>query len=107
MAGFLSSVWAKNAVRSAWRTFVQTFVGLFSISMIGWLNDVTEWAGGEGLSFPGVDTLGKAAVSALSAAVVAVIAFVHNAGENKTGTVVPLMPRPVADHPVVPDTQNP
>ncbi len=100
------SVAIENAVRSGWRTFVQSFLGIFLISLSAWLLDVVSWAQG-GVAFPQTDTLAKAAISATAASIIATIAFVQNSLENKSGKVTPGMPRPVADPPVVPDTSSP
>lgn len=102
----MASVAVSNAVRSAWRTFIQSFLGIFLISLSSWLLDVVSWAQG-GVAFPRTDTLAKAAISATAAAVIAVISFVQNGLENKSGAVTPGMPRPVLDPPVVPDTASP
>jgi hypothetical protein len=102
----VANVAIENALRSAWRTFLQTFLGIFLISLSAWLLDVVSWAQG-GVAFPQTDTLAKAAISATAAAFVAAIAFVQNGLENKSGKVTPGMPRPVADPPVVPDTSSP
>lgn len=86
---------AKNSVRSAWRTFVQAFLGLFGISLLRFLQDVTSWGnGGHGVTFPAVGVLGKAGVSALAAAVIAVISGIHNGVEAATGSALPLLPKP-------------
>lgn len=102
----MANVAISNAVRSGWRTFVQSFLGIFLISLSAWLLDVVSWAQG-GVAFPHTDTLAKAAISATAAAVIAVISFVQNSMENKAGKVTPGMPRPVLDPPVVPDTTSP
>lgn len=91
---FLKELAARNAVRSAWRTFLQSFAGLFLISAAGWLQDVTAWATDDGLSFPDAKVLVKAAIAAGAAAIIAVIAFIQNGVENSTGKSLPLAPKP-------------
>lgn len=63
--------------RSALRVFVYTFLASFVPAMLGFLSDVLEWSQ-DGAAFPGVDTVGKAAVSAVVGAGAALIAFVYN-----------------------------
>ena len=87
-----------DPVRRALRTFLQVFVGIFAISLTGWLGDVTSWASctaGCG-SFPDVSPLGKAAVSAVAASAAAVVAFVQNLLEDKTGMPA-LLKAPASD----------
>lgn len=102
----MANVAVSNALRSGWRTFIQSFLGIFLISLSAWLLDVISWADGR-MAFPQTDTLAKAAISATAAAFIAAIAFVQNTVENKSHKVTPGMPRPVADAPVVPDTTSP
>lgn len=78
-----------DALRRAIRTFVQTFLGLFLIRLVGFLNQLAEWAGcseagAEACAFPDITSLGYAAVAAGSAAVVAVISWLQNALEDNT-----------------------
>lgn len=102
----MSNVATTNALRSAWRTFLQSFLGIFLISLSSWLLDVVSWANGA-IAFPRTDTLAKAAIAATAAAFIAVVSGVQNLMENKSGKVTPGMPRPVLDPPVVPDTASP
>lgn len=78
--------WYKNDnfVR-AYRTFLVTFLGLFLISLIGWLHEVITWATSDGYAFPHVSVLVKAAVSASAAAFIAVLSFVQNVIETQSG----------------------
>lgn len=64
-------------LRSALRVFVYAFLASFVPALLGFLNDVLEWSQ-DGAAFPGVDTVGKAAVSAVVGAGAALIAFVYN-----------------------------
>lgn len=80
------------SLQRAYRTFMQSFLGLFLISLAGWLNDVVLWAnGGDGQVFPDVSVLVKAGVAAMAAAVIAVIAFAQNKVEDSTGKTLPTL----------------
>lgn len=68
--------------RRAARTFAQVFVGLFVVSLTGWLDDVQQWASG-GAPFPSLSVLGGAAVSAAAAALSAAVTGVHNYLEDR------------------------
>lgn len=63
--------------RSALRVFVYAFLASFVPAMLGFLNDLLEWAN-DGATFHGADTLGKATVSAFVGAIAALIAFTYN-----------------------------
>jgi hypothetical protein len=63
--------------RSAVRVFVYAFLASFVPALVGFLNDVMEWAQ-DGAAFHGVDAVTKAAVSAVVGAFAALIAFVYN-----------------------------
>lgn len=71
-----------NPTRAALRTAVQAFVAVFSISLLGWLASVTEWAGSTDAVFPSIDPLGKAAVAALVAAAVSLVTYLQNVVER-------------------------
>lgn len=60
----------RNAVKAGAYTALWTFVGLFGLSLAGWLNDVQQWATSDGAVtvFPDPSVLVKAAVAAVSAA---------------------------------------
>jgi len=68
-------------LRAAYRTAFQTFVGMFGLSLLGWLSQVAEWAGStaSGADFPSVSPLGKAVVAAMVAASSGVVAAVMKA----------------------------
>lgn len=60
-----------NAARAARNTAIQTFIGLFLISAVGWVSKVAEWASSSGATpLPGLSVLGYAVVSAFCAAIV-------------------------------------
>lgn len=79
-----------DTMRRAVRTFLQSFAGLFLISLSSWLMDVVSWAQGS-VAFPHTDTLAKAAISATAASVIAVIAFVQNYLEGRTGKTLKVL----------------
>lgn len=68
-----------DAVKRAARTFAQAFVGTIVAS------GVLSAVGDDGvIDFSDVSTLGKAAVAAVTAGLVAVVSFVQNALEDNT-----------------------
>lgn len=92
MSVITTHLFSNPALQRAWRTFAQTFVGLFLISLVSWLNDLVLWAnGGDGHVFPSVSVLVKAGIAAMAAAVVAAVAFVQNALEDKTSVTLPTL----------------
>lgn len=67
----------KDATNAALRTALWVFIGLFTITAAGWLQDVVEWASSSGQSpLPGLSVLGYGAVAAAAAAAVGVVNFV-------------------------------
>lgn len=77
---------ANESIRRALRTFVITALALFVPGLLGWLNDLTEWANAHGeVPFPDGRGLAYLAVSATVAGVVAVINLVWNLLEDATG----------------------
>ena len=88
-------------LRSALRVFVYAFLASFVPALLGFLGDVLKWSQ-NGATFPGVDTLGKAAVSAVVGAGAALIAFVYNKlpiGVSATYPTAPLAPPAPGDVP--------
>jgi len=85
-------------LRAAYRTAFQTFLGMFGLSLLGWLADVSEWAGDTTGDFPSVSPLGKAVVAAMVAASSGVVAAVMKAlGSNGPSyTPPPAPPAPPA-----------
>lgn len=78
-----------DALRRALRTFGQTFLGLYLIRLVGFLGQLSEWAGCnergvDACTFPDVSTLGYGLVVAGSAAVVAVLSYIQNVLEDNT-----------------------
>ena len=66
-----------NSVRAAVNTAWQSFVGVFALTLLGFLDDVKEWAGCTGTcQFPSVSPLGKAVGAAAVAALSGVVTLV-------------------------------
>lgn len=65
-----------DAIKSAAYTALWSFVGPFGLALVGWLNEVGQWANDRGRTpFPDVSTLGYAAVAAAVAASAFVVAL--------------------------------
>lgn len=77
----------KDAFIRAARTALWSFIGLFGMSLVGFLQQVIEWAnaGGE-VAFPSVSVLGFAAISAAVSAIIGLVSFVANAAEDARGS---------------------
>lgn len=76
----------RDSLRRALRTFVITTVALFIPGLLGWLNELTAWARGEGSTpFPDAHGLAYLAVSAIVAGVIALVNLGWNAIEDATG----------------------
>jgi len=61
-------------VRATYRIFVVTTLVLFIPGLLGWLNDLMEWADSEGkTNFPDIDALAYLVISAVIAGCVASI----------------------------------
>jgi hypothetical protein len=80
-------------LRAAYRTAGQTFLGMFGLSLLGWLADVSSWAGSTEGTFPSVSPLGKAVVAAMVAASSGVVAALMKAF-GKEGPAYPTTPKP-------------
>jgi len=80
-------------LRAAYRTAGQTFLGMFGLSLLGWLSQVAEWAGNTTGDFPSVSPLGKAVVAAMVAASSGVVAALMKvAGSNGPSYTPPPAP---------------
>lgn len=76
----------RDAIKAGLWTALFTFVGLFGLSLVGWLQDVASWASSSGAEpLPGLTSLGYAAVSAATAAVVGLINAVVRLAQVATG----------------------
>lgn len=85
----------KDALKSAALVWVFTTIGLFLPGMLGWINEVTQWASQQGAPpFPDPSNLGYLFVAALTAAFPAAVAGLVRAFENLTGTTI--LPRTAA-----------
>lgn len=72
-----------NALKAALWTALFTFLAVFGIATIGFLQDVASWASGDALTFPDVSVLGKAAVSAFAAAATGLVNWVVRLAQSK------------------------
>lgn len=74
----------KNALKSGLWTALFSFLGLFVPTVLSWTQQVSKWASTSGHApLPGLSTLGYAVVSAGSAAVAGLIAFLFRALQTK------------------------
>lgn len=80
------SIKLPDSVRRALRTFLQGFIAVFAVSLLGWLQSVATWAqcSQQCGAFPDVTVLGKAAIAAFVAAVIAMVAWLQNHLEDKS-----------------------
>lgn len=77
---------SRESVRRVVRTFVVSFLGLFIPGLLGFLHAVTDWAATKGQEpFPDASNLTYVAVSALSAASIALVQLIWNATEDAAG----------------------
>lgn len=75
----------KNAIKAGAWTALFTFIGLFFLSAIGWVQDVAQWANSSGtLEFPDLSVLAYAAVSAACAAVIGLFNAIVRAVQSMT-----------------------
>lgn len=73
-----------NSAKAAGWTFVFSFIGLFSVTLLGWLQDVTVWASDSGVAeFPTLSVLGYGAVAAATSAAIGVVNFVVRYAQGK------------------------
>jgi hypothetical protein len=76
----------RDSAMRALRTFIISFLALFIPALLGWLNDLLNWANGtENQPFPSYDTVTKAAVTAAASAVIALVNWAWNAVEDGLG----------------------
>lgn len=76
----------RDSVRRALRTFIITTLALFVPGLLGWLNDVTAWASGNGeRPFPDGHGLLFLAVSACVAGIIAAVNLLWNVLEDAAG----------------------
>lgn len=76
----------RDSALRALRTFIISFLALWIPYLIGFLNDLANWANGNDKApFPDISALGEAGVSAAAAALIALINLVWNAVEDGVG----------------------
>jgi hypothetical protein len=76
-----------DSFRAGLATAVFSFITLFGASLLGWLNDVVEWASADGatVAFPDGSVLVKAGVSAAVSALIGLVNWVIRYGQDRTG----------------------
>jgi hypothetical protein len=75
-----------NSLKAGFYTAVFSFITLFGASLIGWLNDVVEWASNDGtVAFPDGSGVAKAAASAAVASLIGLVNFVLRWVQDRTG----------------------
>lgn len=77
----------RNAIKAGLWTALFSFITLFGLALVGWLQDVMAWASeeGAGASFPDFTTLGYAAASAATSAVIGLVNGVVRSIQAVTG----------------------
>lgn len=91
-----------DSLKRAARTFIVVFLGLFIPGLLGWLNDLTSWAKGEGATpFPDAHGLAYLLVVAIVAGLIALLNLVLAWLEDLTGVHV-LREAPEPTHPAEP-----
>lgn len=77
-----------NWLKAGLSTFAVSFVVLFAGGLIGFLNDIVEWANTQGSSgFPSLSTLGYAAASAVTSAVIGIVNSIYRLVQSKTSII--------------------
>lgn len=78
-----------DSLKRALRVFLKSALALFVPGLLGWLNDLTSWAKGEGATpFPDAHGLAYLGVTAITAGVIALVSLLWDAVENATGVTV-------------------
>lgn len=73
-----------NAAKAAGWTSLFTFVALFGVTLLGWLQDVTVWASDSGVAeFPTLSVLGYGVIAAAAAAATGFVNFVVRFAQAK------------------------
>ena len=86
---------ASSVFRRTVRTFLYAFAGIALPGLLGWLNDLTEWARAEGQApFPDARSLAFLGVAAITAGFIAVINGLGILVENATGKAILRTPPP-------------
>lgn len=78
----------KNAIKAGAFTALWTFIALFGLSFVGWLNDIVEWASADGATvvFPDPSVLVKAAAAAVASAAAGLVGLVVRLAQVATGS---------------------
>jgi hypothetical protein len=76
-----------DSLKAALYTALFTFVALFAVSLIGWVDDVAEWAKDDGVTieFPDPSVLIKASFAAAAAALSGLLNFVVRWAQGHLG----------------------
>jgi len=73
-----------NSLKAALWTALFSFFGLFGTTLVGFFQQVSEWASNSGQDpFPDVSVLGYAFVSAIGSAVIGLVNFAIRYGQSK------------------------
>ena len=73
-----------DALKRAIRTAIQTWLGVYFLTLTPWLAAVSDWATGDDLAFPSVNPLAKALVAGLAAAAAGLVSWTQNALEDSS-----------------------
>lgn len=76
-------------VRAGLRVAMYSFVATFSMSLLGFLGDVQEWATNDDVVFPAIAPLGKAAAAAASSALAGLLGYAYNKLPSTTTAAYP------------------
>lgn len=80
----------KRALKAAGITSAQSFVALFTVTVLGVLGEVVEWASSSGAEpLPGLSVLGYGFVAALGSAAIGFVTFIHRLVKDPAGTYAP------------------
>jgi hypothetical protein len=104
MRNLLRRMFAGDSVRRVVRTFVISSAFIFLPGALGWLNDLTAWAGSNGQHpFPDAHNLSYLLVSAVAGGLIAVGNALVIAVENVSGRGFLRNPVPSIEAPATPD----
>lgn len=81
------------AARSGLRVAVYAFIAQFSLSLLGFIADVSTWAATTDADFPSITPLGKALAAAASSALAGLIGFGYNKLPSTTTARYPQEPQ--------------